>query len=174
MNNYDLEFNVGDLVEYAGNTSGLIWKHLTVPVKVLEVNTKLKRFVLDLPQDFCKKQAVYANQWWGFDGNACNKWRRVSQPKITRFKHNSEQWAGLLKLQEEMNELSVVISKLVANDGNTEYWDTDLQKDLEDELADVEAALDWFTMRNGKALDNLRIGDRYVDKLNKYSEWAKL
>lgn len=75
-------------------------------------------------------------------------------------------WQGIYKLQEEMNELGVVLSKMCQRP-DMDYWDTDLSRDLIDEITDVQQAIDYFVKRNGIELDQ----NRYQDKKQKYLEW---
>ena len=77
-------------------------------------------------------------------------------------KLRADEWPGLLKLSEECSEVIQVLMKLLGG-----CKDADLVTHLEDEIADVYAALQFFTDHN--ALDFARIADR-VDM--KYRRWT--
>ena len=78
---------------------------------------------------------------------------------------------GLIKLLEELGELSQIAAKKLA------YFDTDLHPDseqpmserLEDEMADVAAATAFVASQ--LKLDTARIDARSKEKLAKYVQW---
>lgn len=77
-------------------------------------------------------------------------------------------WRGIFKVIEEMGELQQVLGKLGPfPDGNHPGHDESLTSMLSDELADLNAALDWFMNRNGIELDV----DRYIKKYERFDEW---
>lgn len=79
---------------------------------------------------------------------------------------------GLVKLLEELGELSQIAAKKLA------YYDTDehpdgngsIKKRIEDEMADVLAAIDFSIAAHG--LDEGRILDRAEAKLALFKSWA--
>jgi NTP pyrophosphatase (non-canonical NTP hydrolase) len=90
----------------------------------------------------------------------------------TGFAIGSQTWPGISKLVEELGEVAQVAGKLIATGGQPEHWDgTDLRTRLEDELADLEAAIAFVIRENG--LDAGRITDRRQAKLRLFSEWHR-
>lgn len=82
----------------------------------------------------------------------------------------TECWPGIAKLNEECGELIQIIGKLIATGGRTDHWSgLDLKKELEDEIADVRAAM-WFVLSHND-LDSLRIGQRVRQKGDLFNEW---
>lgn len=88
----------------------------------------------------------------------------------------SRNWPGLAKLTEEAGEVIQVAGKIIAANGETEHWDmtgTDvsmLAERLEDELADVTAAIVFLTEHN-PLLDTGRINTRANEKLALFRQW---
>jgi hypothetical protein len=78
---------------------------------------------------------------------------------------------GLGKVIEETAELNVVLGKLIATNGNFDYWGRNLRQDLLDEIADVAAALKFFTILNTTVYEANNIQDRINDKIAQYQEW---
>lgn len=79
-------------------------------------------------------------------------------------------WPGLSKLLEECGEVVQVGGKLIGAAGVCDHWDgTNLKERMEDELADLSAAIDFFVARNG--LDAERIDRRAAAKEMKFLEW---
>jgi NTP pyrophosphatase (non-canonical NTP hydrolase) len=86
----------------------------------------------------------------------------------------SDKWPGTSKLIEEMGELAQVLGKIIGNDGSTEYWDgTDLRKHLIEELADVQATIDFFRSQNLTNDERTIWAKRANYKLDKFLEWQK-
>jgi len=80
----------------------------------------------------------------------------------------AEKWCGIFKVLEEMGELQQVLGKLcVFPDGN-HIHQGDLVPKLVEEISDLYAALYYFTKENDIYMDSTR----YLDKLNKFSEWG--
>jgi NTP pyrophosphatase (non-canonical NTP hydrolase) len=81
-------------------------------------------------------------------------------------------WPGISKLIEECGEVGQVAGKLIGNEGRTDHWDgTDLRERLEDEMADVIAAIDFVTSLNG--LSAARITQRAGKKLALFNSWHR-
>lgn len=58
------------------------------------------------------------------------------------FAIGDEEWPGISKLAEEAGEVLQVIGKLMGTRGQTKHWNVpDLKKALEDEIADLDAAI---------------------------------
>lgn len=92
------------------------------------------------------------------------------------FKFNKNgKWIGLYKLQEEMHELGVELSKLCMVDGKADaYWgDRNLISNIEDELADVHAIIHFFIKENREHLNINKIDERKKKKLKKYYNWKE-
>lgn len=88
------------------------------------------------------------------------------------FSLGSDIWPGVSKLIEEMGELNQVLGKLIQMRGATEYWDgSNLFDRLHDEIADVEAAIDFLKLLNH--LDNDRVTERASQKLDLFIAWHK-
>jgi len=82
----------------------------------------------------------------------------------------SNHWTGLSKLIEETGEVSQVCGKILGTGGAEDHWDgTNLRTRLEEELADLTAAIAFVTSRN--KLDYEAIQKRASAKLAKFGEW---
>ena len=81
-------------------------------------------------------------------------------------------WPGLAKLAEEAGEVVQVIGKLIATAGRTDHWSGhDLGRDLEDEIADVQAACLFVLAKCAPLVDRERVVRRTVGKLCLFSKW---
>lgn len=90
----------------------------------------------------------------------------------TGFAIGSQTWPGISKLVEELGEVAQVAGKLIAAGGQTGHWDgTDLRIRLEDELADLSAAIAFVTSQNN--LDATRIAERREAKLGRFETWHR-
>jgi NTP pyrophosphatase (non-canonical NTP hydrolase) len=79
---------------------------------------------------------------------------------------------GLTKVVEECGELIQVAGKIMALDGTFDHWDgTNLLDRLEDEIADVEAALAFFRIHNELHIRKDRIATRIAHKLMLFRKW---
>jgi len=79
-------------------------------------------------------------------------------------------WTGLSKLIEETGEVSQVCGKILGTGGVEDHWDgSNLRTRLEEELADLTAAIAFVTSRN--KLDYAGIQKRAMVKLAKFGEW---
>ena len=88
------------------------------------------------------------------------------------FSIGSDVWSGISKLIEEAGEVTQVCGKLIAIAGHTEHWDgTDLRERLENELADLSAAIEFVVGRN--ELDAKRMNARSMEKLELFVKWDK-
>lgn len=83
----------------------------------------------------------------------------------------SKKWPGLSKLTEELGEVQQVIGKLIQTGGQDQHWDggPPLRERLEDEMADLAAALMFVAEANG--LDVARMGKREREKLALFRQW---
>jgi NTP pyrophosphatase (non-canonical NTP hydrolase) len=79
-------------------------------------------------------------------------------------------WPGTAKLAEECGEVIQIIAKLVATAGRTDHWSgLDLETELEDEIADVQAACAFVIEKNH--LDRARIERRTDQKQMLFGRW---
>jgi hypothetical protein len=79
---------------------------------------------------------------------------------------------GLGKLVEEMNELGTVLGKLIATSGQLTYWEgKPLDERLVEELADVQAAMEFFIRHNLNQAQVYQIESRYWSKITLFSKW---
>ncbi len=82
----------------------------------------------------------------------------------------SSHWTGLSKLIEEAGEVSQVCGKILGTGGTEEHWDgSNLRVRLEEELADLTAAIAFVTSRN--KLDHEVIQKRASAKLALFGDW---
>ena len=88
------------------------------------------------------------------------------------FSIGSDVWPGISKLIEEAGEVTQVCGKLIAIAGESEHWDgTNLRERLENELADLTAAIEFVVGRN--RLDATRMNARATEKLRLFMKWDK-
>ena len=88
------------------------------------------------------------------------------------FSIGSKVWPGTSKLIEEMGELQQVLGKLMGTAGQAAHWDgTDLRERLIDELADLQAAINFFQGKNLTTADDDRIERRRCEKLHTFCAW---
>lgn len=82
----------------------------------------------------------------------------------------SDRWPGLSKLIEEAAEVVQVGGKLIGSGGEVAHFDgSNLKRRLEEEIADLMAATNFFVERNG--LDNGAIIRRVQTKLALFDRW---
>lgn len=80
-------------------------------------------------------------------------------------------WRGIFKLQEELGELGQVLGKLGPfPSGDHPDGGPPLRQRLEDEIADVAAAISYFAHHGG--LDADRMADRCDRKLALFEKWG--
>lgn len=86
------------------------------------------------------------------------------------FAIGQKEWPGIAKLIEECGEVIQICGKLIATGGRTDHWSgLDLREELEDEMADVRAAIE-FVMAYSN-LDVRRIQDRAKMKYHLFEKW---
>lgn len=95
--------------------------------------------------------------------------------RIPPYSIGSSEWPGLAKVLEEMGELQQVMGKLMAlGEENYNHWDgSDLRARLEEEIADVLAALCFFIQQNSPTLRSTVILDRKHDKMMLFQRWHR-
>lgn len=79
-------------------------------------------------------------------------------------------WPGLAKLSEECGELIQVIGKISAFPDSPHPDGTDLVKRLQEELADVVAAVEYVSFAN-PVLDYKQCYTRREMKLERFRDW---
>lgn len=89
---------------------------------------------------------------------------------MSRFHIGARLWPGISKLVEEAGEVVQVGGKLIGSQGDVNHFDgTDLKDRLEEELADMVAAIRFVVERNG--LDAVRIERRIAAKKALFDQW---
>lgn len=84
----------------------------------------------------------------------------------------ADTWPGLLKLIEECGEVQQRAAKILAFPFAEVHPDgTNLKECLEDELADLSAAIQYVIGKN--KLSTARIGDRRVQKWARFERWDR-
>lgn len=80
------------------------------------------------------------------DGASLRRFPSASEPGP--YGIGSAQWPGVGKVLEEQNELGVVLGKLMGSGGARHHWSGDLVRMMQDEIADVRAALAFIEEAN--------------------------
>lgn len=89
------------------------------------------------------------------------------------FAIGDKEWPGISKLIEECGETLQVCGKLIATGGEERHWDgSNLHKRLEDELADLKAAILFVCDEN--CLDGEQFEVRVQKKLARFRRWHEL
>lgn len=84
----------------------------------------------------------------------------------------SDEWNGLSKLIEECGEVLQVAGKIIGAEGKPDHYDgTDLRQRLENEMADLLAALTFVMDINAHHIDAGRICERAGRKLALFEAW---
>lgn len=79
-------------------------------------------------------------------------------------------WPGLSKLIEECGEVLQAAGKLIGSRGVIEHWDgTNLRAVLQDEMADVLAAISFVVQKN--SFDTAAMTARMTAKLARFNKW---
>lgn len=82
----------------------------------------------------------------------------------------SNNWNGLSKLIEECGEVTQVCGKIIGTGGELQHWDgTDLKVRLEEELADLCAAMSFIIETNNLSMSF--IVSRKFNKVKLFNEW---
>jgi NTP pyrophosphatase (non-canonical NTP hydrolase) len=90
----------------------------------------------------------------------------------SKFYIGADEWPGLSKLIEECGEVLQIVGKLIAVDGDVSapHWDRqDLKESLENELADLMAAIDFIG--DHCEIDTARISNRAEVKRALFEKW---
>lgn len=82
----------------------------------------------------------------------------------------SDKLNGLSKLIEESGEMLQTLGKMIAIGSMGDHWDgTNLKDRVEDEIADVLAAIKFFAEKNG--LDHEKMRVRKLEKYDTFCQW---
>ncbi len=83
------------------------------------------------------------------------------------------EWPGLSKLVEECGEVMQVVGKIIATRGSSKHWDGKLPLDerLLEELADLQAAIDFVLIKNFSAQQVINFATRMREKLDRFKRW---
>lgn len=84
-------------------------------------------------------------------------------------------WPGVSKLVEECGEVQQVAGKLMGTGGHAQHWDgSHLPTELEKELGDLLAAIEFVIEHNNGALNAEAIRERARLKLRRFKQWHEL
>lgn len=93
-----------------------------------------------------------------------------AQPSASHYSFGSRHLPGLSKLIEENGEVGQVAGKIMGLGHMGDHWDgTNLKARLEDELADLQAAIEVFTRLNN--LNRVRMYARACVKRDLFLSW---
>jgi NTP pyrophosphatase (non-canonical NTP hydrolase) len=93
----------------------------------------------------------------------------VEDPHLM-FAIGNKVWPGISKLVEECGEVLQVCGKLIAMGGQAGHFDgSDLRERLTEEIADLQAAVDFVIAHNG--LDEAAINRRVAEKRKRFEDW---
>lgn len=96
----------------------------------------------------------------------------MSRRKGIPYHFGSEVLPGLSKIIEEAGELLQVAGKILAVGALKRHYDgTHLKERLEDEIADIQAAILFFGAYN--QLNKERMGKRVKEKLELFEQWHR-
>lgn len=88
------------------------------------------------------------------------------------FAIGSDVWTGAAKVIEEMGEAIQVLGKLIGSHGDTAYWGgLDLRAKLVEELSDVLAAIEFFSLANMSVYEAYEIDVRSEEKRKTFERW---
>lgn len=87
------------------------------------------------------------------------------------FAFGDSVWPGAAKVVEESGEVLQVLGKLLMTHGDPAHWSGDLIPLIEEEIADLEAAISVFKTLNLDMLDVARMTSRTQIKIETYLDW---
>lgn len=88
------------------------------------------------------------------------------------FEIGDEEYPGLSKIVEESGEVLQIIGKLINSLGNPQHFDgSNLRKKLINELADLDAALEFFIAYGLSQNETELLNNRMEEKFNKFKSW---
>ncbi|WP_298841955.1 hypothetical protein [uncultured Salinicola sp.] len=83
-------------------------------------------------------------------------------------------WPGVGKTVEEQGELATVLGKLMGSNGERRHWSGDLVPMMQDEIADLRAALDILEELNPVlAKEHLESGLDGAEYMSRRREWKR-
>lgn len=130
-------------------------------------------------QDSIYEEAVRNRDYWKgrateAEGEVAAARRREQEPISTQpYQIGGDRWPGLAKLLEEMGEVLEVAGKLMQIGGSTDHWTGDLRERLRQEIADLDAALWFFTTRSFEPVERKKIERRSAEKRDLFEEWEE-
>jgi NTP pyrophosphatase (non-canonical NTP hydrolase) len=89
------------------------------------------------------------------------------------FAFGDDMWPGLAKLTEECGEVLQVVGKLLMTHGDPAHWSGNLRTMLLEEVADVEAAISFFTWHNLSPDEAAAHSRRVEEKITKFNDWHR-
>jgi NTP pyrophosphatase (non-canonical NTP hydrolase) len=96
----------------------------------------------------------------------------TKRKKLSAYTMHGKVWPGLGKVIEEAGEVIQICGKLTTNSGDSKYYGSvNLRKKLQEEIADLRAALLFVEYENNLDFDFIEL--RVHEKLNKYYKWKK-
>jgi len=103
-------------------------------------------------------------------GSAAHLLEKVAGP----YSLGQDMWPGVAKTVEEQGELATVLGKLMGSNGERHHWSGDLVPMMQDEIADLRAALDMLEELNLElAEDNLGSGLSGAEYMSRRREWKR-
>lgn len=88
------------------------------------------------------------------------------------FSYGDLIWPGGAKVVEEAGEVVQVFGKLMMVHGHNEaHWQGDLIDKIEEEIPDLQAALEVFRELNEGRLDVGKMNDRFIAKKELFHKW---
>lgn len=92
--------------------------------------------------------------------------------RTTPFAIGSDIWPGLSKLAEECGETVQIIGKIMAfPDGDHPDGAGHLAERLENEMADLNAAIMYVKYSNSQEIDHRRFREKRLRKLDRFFGW---
>lgn len=90
------------------------------------------------------------------------------------FSLGQAMWPGVGKTVEEQGELATVLGKLMGSNGDRRHWSGDLVPMMQDEIADLRAALDILEELNPVlAEEHLESGLDGAEYMSRRREWKR-
>lgn len=85
----------------------------------------------------------------------------------------SSVWPGALKIQEECGELITALGKLLAFPDGQHPAQGNIIANVEEEISDVSAAIEYFVQCNRGTMRVETITQRAANKLNRFIYWHR-
>jgi NTP pyrophosphatase (non-canonical NTP hydrolase) len=99
---------------------------------------------------------------------------KLSQQGAAPFSIGSDIWPGLSKLIEECGEVTQVVGKIIGAHPNVDHWDgTNLRERLQEELADLSAAICFVKLHCWLAEDVIEQRQLYGWRCSSAGKWSR-